>query len=363
MYIWELIMRKAVLEENGKIVVHVTEPIAITDDQCAIEVHATGVCSSDIERSNGHGAYFYPLVMGHEIAGVITEIGKLTKGQFQLGDRVTLFPLIPCFECYSCEEEKYAQCLNYSYYGSRQDGGYSQQLNVNEWNLIPIPSGVDLDDAALTEPTAVTLHAINRLNLPVNSESSLCIIGGGFLGLIACQILKLRYPLCEVTLIDRNQYKLDIVKQYIHQTHCLKDVKDWLEFENGLQKNKFDYVLEAAGVPLTFARSINLVDHGGTVVWMGNITDDLMIDQKMVSSILRKEINIKGTWNSVFNKSSKNEWHEALLLMADGLRPSLFVDLKISLGELDKTLHKLYDHKQRKSSFEVIKVLLKPLLN
>ena len=189
-------MKVVILKGNKNLVVEDKPLSDLEDKYCRIKIHNVGLCSSDIERSYGNGAYFYPLIMGHEISGEIYEVGINING-YSPGDRVAVFPLIPCFNCESCNKEIYAQCHDYSYYGSRTDGGYAEYLDVPEWNLLKLPDNITFQDAALIEPLSVVVHALKRFNMinhiDNNSIGNTVIIGAGFLGILAVQILRIKF--------------------------------------------------------------------------------------------------------------------------------------------------------------------------
>jgi L-iditol 2-dehydrogenase len=331
----------------------------LMQDECEIEVLAAGVCSSDVARGFGGTAYTYPLIMGHEVAGQVTRVAPEAAKNLAVGDKVTLFPLLPCFSCSACKNETYNRCHDYSYYGSRQHGGFSETLNVKSWNLLKIPDGVTIENAALTEPTAVVLHALGKLAIPDDVPSRLCVVGGGFLSLIAIQVIYKTRPKCSVTVIDRNKFKLAMAERFGAESVFLNDEDEWINY---LEHNNssFDLVLEAAGVPVTYERSLRLVGRGGRVVWMGNISNDLTLSKNLVSTVLRKEVNIQGTWNSVYRGNSESDWTKALKLMESGLQPADFIDVRVDLDGLAEVLRNLYDHKQRHSSHEVIKAMAYP---
>jgi len=96
------------------------------------------------------------------------------------------------------------------------------------------------------------------------------------------------------------------------------------------------------------------------MVWAGNISGDLILPKQQVSSILRKELTIIGTWNSIYKGKETCDWSESINMIKKGLRPSELVSLKIILEDIGSTLKKLYDHKSRKSRFNVIKVMVEP---
>jgi len=348
----------AVLKKNQAVQVEECLLPILAQDECTVQIIASGVCSSDVARGFDRGAYFYPLVMGHELAGVVTDVGA-SVSQFSVGDRVCVFPLLPCFECDSCKNKQYALCDKYDYYGSRRNGGFSERLNVKQWNLLKLPDVVGLEDGALIEPAAVVLHAIDKLLLKAEQSSRICVLGAGFLGLIAVQVLSRFYPKCEIHLVDRNQFKLNVGAQNGAITQAVCDSESWDAFLQDNEK-RFDNVIEFIGTPDTFAAAIHIAASSARVVWAGNISGNLTIPKAQVSSILRKELTVLGTWNSIYKGVEGCDWSRAIDLFSKGLRPSELITLRIGLDELGGTLEKLYRHKSREMRFDTIKVLVKP---
>ena len=214
----------------------------ISDDECLVKIKICGVCSSDIYRAFENGAYFYPLIMGHEISGQISKIGK-NVNNFIVGDNVSVFPLIPCFRCQSCATKQYATCSNYKYYGSRNSGGFSEYISIKEWNLIKINS-IGFKNGALLEPLSVVVHGLKKASLLdkniANDKRKICIIGAGFLGLLMSEIIFNMFSNCEIHVLDRNQFKLDYLSYSDRiTTHFLDDTDKWDHFlENS--KKSFD---------------------------------------------------------------------------------------------------------------------------
>jgi L-iditol 2-dehydrogenase len=350
-------LRAAVLKANRILVVEDRAETELDPEKCRVEIHATGVCSSDISRSCENGAYNYPLVMGHEMAGTVVEVGDKVAGEQQVGDRVAIFPLMPCFECQSCARQMYAQCIAYDYLGSRSDGGYAERLDVMPWNLLAVPDAVSLDDAALTEPTAVVAHSVQLLDVVANSN--LLIIGAGFLGLLALQVIKASGVDARITLIDRNAHKLEIARKLGGQVMLATDASEMTALARNLD-GQFDRVLEATGAPLGYNTALQMCDRGGVVVWMGNISGDLEISQSDVSQILRRELTIKGSWNSTYNAAASSDWTWALECMEKGLRPSSLVNKVLGLEELPEALLQLHDNKKNPQGISPVKYMVKP---
>ena len=343
------------LVQNALIEVQTRVAVELADDEVEVAISRGGICSSDIERGFNHSAYHYPLVMGHEIAGTISAIGA-SKGDFYVGQRVAVFPLLPCFSCGSCKAKTYALCKDYSYYGSRRDGGFASHLSVKRWNLMKLPNEVSMDDAALVEPTAVVLHAIRKLGLSPASRK-VCVIGAGFLGLLAVMYIRHQFPNCAITLIDRNDYKLKVGSEAGAKGVMLIGDDAWNDYVDA-NSNTFPKVIEFVGAPDTFRRSIELCEQGGTIVWVGNINGDLLLPKAMVSAVLRKELSVFGSWNSLYRGKLQCDWQDSINLMVEGFKPSRLVTTRISMEELHHNLQRLHDHKMRKSEFRTIKVMI-----
>ena len=342
-------MNSLELVANGEFNLVKKKTPSIKGDQCLIRVSVCGVCSTDIYRSHDNGAYFYPLVMGHEIAGKIEAVGDEING-FALGDEVGVFPLIPCFSCEECAVENFMLCHDYSYHGSRCEGGYSELLAVNAWNLLKVPEGVDLKDAVFLEPTSVLVHAMRKSELWESSRRKVLIIGAGFLGLILAQILATRNADHEIWVMDKNAFKLDMLPTGVGKTTSLDDVKGQM----------FDNVFEGTGSAHGVGVAIDHIRRGGTICLLGNPSADVSIEQNLFGQLLRKEVRVQGSWNSAFRQDPDDDWSHVLNLMQQGLKPSQFVSHEFGLEGVPHFLRSCWDHKSGVGLFSHIKGLVSP---
>ena len=265
-----------------------------------IKIMAAGICGSDVSRVFGHGAYHYPIILGHEFAGLNESTGK----------KAVIFPLLPCRKCAMCQIGEYVCCENYDYYGSRRDGGFAEYLAVKNENILYI--GDDMQDIpyevlALCEPAAVALHSVYLSG--VNVGGRVLITGAGAIGLIMGYISKLSGA-AEVYFTDIDERKLNYAASL---GFCV--------YENQ-KANGIDVFIEGTGAPSALEVGLEAVKPFGNVVLMGNPpgTADLNITPKSYWHILRKQLTIKGAWNSVFN-SYRNEWKTVLDLTARGKLP------------------------------------------
>ena len=347
-------MKKLELVENGNLVLKNCRKPSLKKDHSVIKLGHVGACSSDIARGFDSGAYFYPLVMGHEAMGYVE---KSDSPNLNKGDKVVIFPLIPCFKCGNCLLKIYQTCENYSYYGSRRDGAYQEYLLVKNWNLLKLPKNINDADAALIEPMAVMIHVKNIINqIFVNDKkfknSNGAIIGGGFLSLILSDIL-VNHGVKAPDVFDRNDYKIDFA-----QSHGINSIKSDL-IEDKKNHAKYDWVVEASGAPISFKNSIDLVKPHGHILWMSNVSGDVSLPAKSISMILRKEITIMGSWNSSYHPKGKSDWKEAVSLIQSGISPSKFVTNFVSIEELSGVLKRFSLHKKREKNFDSIKAMLK----
>lgn len=306
-----------------------------------VRVVAAGICGSDLHRAFGGGAYHYPLVMGHEFSGIIDKVFK--GATYKEGDNVAIFPLIPCRECTSCQTGDYAQCIDYDYLGSRSDGGFAQYVYVPEANLFPVPGYIDMLHAALTEPAAVALHGVRKLNISPGSTG--VVYGGGFVGNVAAQWMKIRGAR-EVIIVDIDEKKLEIAEdmEFIPLNPKKEDPIEFIFSHTN--KNGADFAIEACGLPLTFLQSIKSVKNFGEVVFMGNISGIFEIGEKDFSNILRKEIKIYGTWNSKKTPNGNDDWSAVLKYMDRELQISPLISHVPEISEGKEILDRLNGKKE-----------------
>ncbi|MFP4443297.1 MAG: galactitol-1-phosphate 5-dehydrogenase [Spirochaetia bacterium] len=275
-----------------------------------VRVLTAGICGSDLDRAFNGKAYHYPLVMGHEFTAEIAEPAR--GGVLKEGTRAAVFPLIPCKVCTPCRTGNYAQCENYDYLGSRTDGAFAEYVWVPEENLFPIPEGLDPVAAAMTEPAAVALHGIRKLEIEPGMTGA--VIGGGPIGNLAAQWLRAAGCM-KVFLADIDPAKLKIARDmgFIAVDSGSGDpVQSIIDQTDG---RGADCAVEACGLPVTFLQTIQSASRYGTVLFMGNIRGEFKIPEKDFSGILRRELRIYGTWNSSVLPAPSDDWSTAIRAM------------------------------------------------
>ena len=310
-----------------------------------IKIRAAGVCGSDVPRVTKKGTYSFPMVPGHEFAGEVAEISDRISTNLKTGDRVAVFPLIPCKKCAYCQIGEYAQCDNYDYLGSRRDGGFAEYVTAPVDNLVSIPDNVDFDCAAMTEPASVALHALRRTG--VDTGDSVAILGAGTIGIILAQWARINGA-GRVFVADIVEEKLDVAREYGF-TDCINAMQeDAVErIARETDGRGADICVEAAGTAITFEQSLRIIRKLGKVVLMGNISGDVVIPESTASAILRGQLTIYGTWNSSFTAVPKNEWQAALHFMNTGaldLKP--LITHRFGLDQVNHAFDMMYKRRE-----------------
>ena len=291
-------MKACVLEAKNNITYKEIPTPTPKAGEVLVKIGACGICSSDFDRIYGESAYFYPLVLGHEFAGKVVECAEGVDTSL-LNQKVVIFPLLPCNECEFCKEKHYAQCTNYSYFGSRQNGAMAEYICVPTWNIKVIPNDMTYQIAAMSEPAAVAMHTIEKIKDLKNK--SLCISGSGAIGILCAIAAKNRGA--EVAFLVRNTDKKEFLKK-LGFTNFI--------FETEETKQTFDYVIECVGTNSSLTNCIKYVKSRGTIIVVGNPKSDIAIEKKLYWKILRSEITLLGVWNSCYKNEDFDDWDRAI---------------------------------------------------
>lgn len=297
-----------------------------------VKVRAAGICSSDVPRIFKKGTYHFPTIPGHEFAGVVDAVGN-EGDSWLIGKKVGVFPLIPCRKCEQCKDKHYEMCSNYDYVGSRRDGGFAEFVAVPVWNLLPLNADISFESAAMLEPLAVALHAMKLAN--IKNGDSVGIVGTGMIGFSAAQWAK-KLGARNVTVIGRNLSK-----------KVLADNVDVSYETIDNHKTEYDVVLEAVGTNDAIDFAISVVKPAGKLVLMGNPEGDINLSQNTYWRILRKQLHIVGTWNSVYENGAKCDWSEVVeTLNNKEIKAEQLISHRFDSKHLGEGLQLMLNHKE-----------------
>jgi L-iditol 2-dehydrogenase len=343
-------MKAVVIHSPGEIRWEDVPIPAIPEGWVKVAVKTVGVCSSDIGRALHGSAYHYPIVLGHEMGGVIAELGSGVE-QDLLGKRVTVSPLIPCGKCEWCENGRYSMCDDYGYLGSRRDGGCAEYVIAPRRNVIVLPDTVSMDDAGVMEPASVTLHGLDKR---VFANDDVVILGAGNLGLFALQQVQI-LGAGRVFVLDLMKHRLEIAESLGAipiQADLLQDGSArLLEFTNG---RRADLVVDTCGVAAVQANALAMVRKGGRIVFMGLPHKDVCITPKNFNWLVRCEVELYGSWNSYSSPYPGTAWHANLKYFASGtLKSAPIITHHFPMQDAEKAYRLLDEGRE-----DVIKVIL-----
>ena len=333
----EKMMKAAVLYAPADLRIEdVNIPQLSTADEVLINVKAAGICGSDIDRIMHTGTYSFPTIPGHEFCGVVARTGE-NAGDFKEGDRVVVAPILPCDKCESCVQGNYGQCDNYSYLGSRTDGGMAEYVVAPKRNLVRMPDNMSFDEGASVEPAAVTLHGMRQIR--VNAGDSVAVLGCGTIGLFAIQFAKIMGA-TRIIAADIDETKLKFASKF-GASHCIDAGKtDTVEAIKKITGGKgVDIAIETAGSNITQEQSIRVTKKKGRVLLLGTAHKDVILPPATFELIIRYELTIIGAWNSYSAPFPGIEWQAVMDYVESGrLDIMSCITNRISLEELPETI-------------------------
>ncbi len=308
-----------------------------------IQVKAAGICGSDIPRIYQNGAYFHPLIPGHEFSGTVVDTGEEVDSGW-LGQRVGVFPLIPCGTCMSCQKKLYEMCRNYSYLGSRRNGAFAEYVTAPVWNLIRLPDEITFEEAAMLEPMAVAVHAMRRFCISYRNTMVVC--GLGTIGLLLVMLL-LEAGVGKLLVIGNKEYQRQAVLRLGVPENAYCDSQKWepvrwiMEHTGGCGADVF---FECVGKNETYALAIDSMASLGRVILVGNPFTDMNLSKNMYWKILRNQLVVTGSWNSSFLHASEDDWHYALKRLSEKkIRPEELITHRMDIKEMEKGFHMMRD--------------------
>ena len=177
--------------------------------QVIVAVRASGICGSDVHGFTGStGRRRVGVVMGHEAAGEVIAAGD-GIARLRLGDRVVLRSILPCGRCDRCLHGQPNLCLERQGLGMQLDGAYAERVVVPEAMAEPIPDALSFEDAALVEPLAVAMHAVDLT--PFGPADTVAIVGAGPIGLLTLLAVG-RRGAGRVLVTDRDPHRLELAR-------------------------------------------------------------------------------------------------------------------------------------------------------
>ena len=282
------------------------------NDDVLIRVKACGICGSDVHGFTGKtGRRIPPLIMGHEAAGIIEEVGKNVK-DFKKGNRVCFDSTVYCNRCEACRKGYYNRCenrqvLGVSIPGSRRHGAFAEYIAVPWWIVSKIPENLSFVHSALLEPASIGTHAANRA--PISADDTVVIIGAGTIGLFILQACRLRDAV-KVIVADIDEFRLDVAKRLGADTLVNPLNSDLKETVFKITEDKgADVTFEAVGYAKTFDDAVSVTKTGGHLVAIGNLEKKAQFN---LQELVARELTFTGSY------ASSGEFRDCIELVASG---------------------------------------------
>ena len=315
--------------------------------QVVIEVNSAGICGTDLHIYLDEFETIPPVTIGHELAGVIVEVGS-NVDEWNVGDRVTTETYFStCGHCLDCRRGRRNLCTSRRSIGSKQDGAFAQYLLTPALNLQHVPDDLDLESAALTEPLACTVYGVLD-TAGVRAGENVALTGPGPIGLLAMQLAKVAGA--TVVMIGTN---LDIERLKLAKELGAGGVINVEKVENVVEAvgdvfgaDGADLVIECSGAAAAAKTLIDVARRGARFCQMGLYGKPITFYQ---DAVCYKELVVTGT-----NASVTPAWPKALRLLAQKqVDAQRLITHRFAIAEWDKALEVVKNK-------EGVKVILKP---
>ena len=276
-------------------------------DDIIIEVEACGICAGDFKAydgapsfwGDGHDQPAYikaPMIPGHEFVGIAVELGEniARRGEFKLGERLISEQIVPCDECRFCRSGQYWMCERHDVYGFQNNvnGGMAKYMRLPATSRThKVPNDMPLERAALIEPYACSVHAVNRAQIEL--DDFVVLAGAGPLGLGMVGAARLKNP-SKLVVLDTKPERLAIAKRFgadLVMNPLKEDVVKIVKQMTG--GYGCDVYIEATGHPSSVVQGLNMIRKRGRFVEFSVFGQDVTVDWSIISD--RKELDLYGS--------------------------------------------------------------------
>ncbi len=329
-------MRALVVDKPGQAQVKMVPIPEVGDHDVKIRVKASGICGTDMHIYRGEYLGSYPIIPGHEFAGIVEEVGKKVS-RFKVGDPVAIEPNISCDNCTSCLSNRQNFCENWNGIGVTLPGGMAEYAVVPEKAVFSIGS-LSFEKGAFVEPLSCVLHGVERTHFRL--ADNVLILGAGPIGLLLSQAIQLQGA-ARITQVDKNEKRLELAKS------CGANF-----VESSLDKipqDFFDVVVDASGSTYLINQTIRFVRKGGTILLFGVPQKEARLDLPAFT-VFEKGLYILSTYTSVRNSI------QAVRLLENGkIQVSQLISHRLPLEGFVKGIETL-----EQGTEGVLKVLIVP---
>lgn len=276
-----------------------------------IDIKASGICHSDLNYRDGVAPVGkMPIILGHEMAGVVAEVGNRVE-EVEEGDRVCVHYVISCGNCVFCSSGKENLCEKYQMMGKDVDGGFAEYIKVPARNVLRLPGAIPFEQGAILGCAVSTaFHALRRGRVNVGDTVVICGVGG--LGIHAVQLAAKIFGAGEVIAVDVSDEKLKLAKKLGADEVINAAEEDPAERVREITDGRLaDVALDFVGLRKTIEKAIDSVGKGGRAVIVGIGLEDVRVSP--YGTIIAKEMELIGV-----NDHLKSELAQLIKLAGSG---------------------------------------------
>ncbi len=241
----------------------VPDPVC-APDEVVVQVKRVGICGTDLHIYRNEYISSFPVIAGHEFGGTIVEVGEAVT-DFRVGDRVAADPNLYCGRCYFCRNQQANHCLNWQGVGITRPGAFAEYVAVPARACYQLPDSLNDTEAAMIEPLACVIHALNRLR--VYSGDQVLIFGGGPMGLLLTQALR-SSGASQVVVVEPQPERLSLARE-LGSTITVPAGPDEREILRGLAPYGFAIVIDATGVAEVIEQAFDYLKPRGQYLQFG----------------------------------------------------------------------------------------------
>jgi 2-desacetyl-2-hydroxyethyl bacteriochlorophyllide A dehydrogenase len=290
-----------------------------------IKVMASGICGTDIHIFNGEYMGSYPVIPGHEFAGIVRDVGKMVK-RFKPGDRVAVEPNIACDNCSQCLNNRQNFCENWQAIGVTLPGGMEQFVVAPEKAVFDI-GDIPFEYGAFMEPLSCVIHGVERVSMKLGDK--VAILGAGPIGNLLLQMARLQGA-TSVSILEKNPGRGELAYEM-----GADSVFDQI---NDLPENAFDVVIDATGVLPLMSRTIDFAKNGGRILMFGVPPSGKKVAFEAFK-IFQKGLTLLSSFTSL-----RNSFQAINLLQSKQIKVNPLISHRLPLKDISKAFEMLEKH-------------------
>jgi 2-desacetyl-2-hydroxyethyl bacteriochlorophyllide A dehydrogenase len=303
----------AMVTAPGKVEFHERDLPLLVGKDVLVQIKAAAICGSDIHIFKGrHPSVELPISIGHEAAGQIIAVGKEVS-RHNVGDRVTIEPVITCGGCDFCKRGQYHLCMNISFQYRKGQGTFASFFVASEERVYKLPGNLSYEEGALVEPLSVALHAVKKSRIQLGQTSA--VFGSGAIGLLVATLVR-RAGGNRLFVSDINPFRLGKALEF-GATDVINSLSaDPVEIilAKTLQMG-VDRTFEAVGLETTLLQALRVLKKGGNATLLGIFENPQAV--LPVNLFVQREISLAGSQGYCW------DFQDSLALLENGV-----IDLK-----------------------------------